>query len=234
MTVVAAVQMTSGPAVEANLREAGRLLDEAAGRDARLVVLPENFAHMGLQETDTLAIAEAEGRGPVQAFLSRQAADHGFWLVGGTIALRAGDGRRVRSACLLYDDQGRLAARYDKIHLFDVQLPGGRESYLESATVEPGERVVVADTPFGKLGLAVCYDLRFPELFRRMLDQGMEIMALPAAFTAVTGQAHWQPLLRARAIENLCHVVASAQGGVHANGRQTHGHSMIIDPWGAI
>lgn len=234
MTLVAAVQMVSGPDVAANLRDAARLLDQAAAAGAQLMVLPENFALMGRKESDKLAAREREGDGPIQQFLAEQAVRHGCWLVGGTIPLAADAPDKARAACLLFDPQGRLAARYDKIHLFDVQLPGKQESYRESASIEPGERVTTAATPFGRLGLAVCYDLRFPELFRALLDQGMELLALPAAFTAATGKAHWETLLRARAIENLCYVVAAAQGGRHANGRDTYGDSMIVDPWGVV
>jgi predicted amidohydrolase len=235
MTVVAALQMVSGPDIEVNLQAAERLIGLAAEGGARLVVLPENFALMGTRETDKLAVREVEGDGPIQAFLAAQAARRQLWLVGGTIPLAARAENKVRAACLLFDPQGRLAARYDKLHLFDVQVVDTQESYRESATIEPGDwPVVVVDTPFGRLGLAVCYDLRFPELFRALLDQGMEILALPAAFTATTGKAHWEILLRARAIENLCYVIASAQGGQHANGRETYGDSMIIDPWGVI
>lgn len=228
---LAAIQMVSGPDLKANLAQAGELLDQAASTGARLAVLPENFAFMGLRDTDKLALAEADGDGPIQAFLSKQARRHRLWLVGGTIPLRGG-GERARAACLVFDDTGRRVARYDKIHLFDVQV--GEESYRESATLEPGDAPVLVETPFGRLGLAVCYDLRFPELFRRLAGQGMEILALPAAFTAVTGAAHWEVLLRARAIENLCYVVAAAQGGRHAGGRETFGDSMIVDPWGAV
>jgi len=232
--LIAALQMVSGPHVEANLLEAERLIARAADAGAKLVVLPENFALMGRREADKVAARETPGDGPLQHFLAAQAARRQLWLVGGTIPLAASDDRRVRASCLLYDDQGRLAARYDKIHLFDVQIVDSGERYAESATIEPGGQPVVADTPFGRLGLAVCYDLRFPEQFRGMVDQGMELLALPAAFTAITGQAHWEPLLRARAIENLCYVVAAAQSGRHANGRETYGHSLIIDPWGVI
>ncbi len=234
MTVVAALQMVSGPDLNANLREAERLISQAAAGGAQLVVLPENFALMGIKETDKLAARELAGTGPLQAFLALQSARYQLWLAGGTIPLATQADNKVRASCLLFDSHGRLAARYDKIHLFDVQVVGSQESYRESATIELGDRPVVADTPFGRLGLAVCYDLRFPELFRALLDQGMEILALPAAFTAMTGKAHWEILLRARAIENLCYVVASAQGGRHANGRETYGDSMIIDPWGVI
>lgn len=234
MTVVVAIQMASGPNVNANLLEAERLIANAAAEGAKLVVLPENFALMGLKETDKLAIAESESGGDLQTFLSQQARKHGLWIVGGTVPLRSTDKKRIRAACLLYNDKGEQVARYDKIHLFDVHLPGSDEQYVESETIEPGANSVVVETPFGKLGLAVCYDLRFPEMFRELLDKGMEILAIPSAFTAITGKAHWETLLRARAIENQCYVIAGAQGGYHANGRETYGDSMIIDPWGII
>ncbi len=234
MTLVAAAQMASGPNINANLIETERLIARAAAGGAKLVALPENFALMGHKESDMVAVREVDGEGPLQSFLSRQAARHGLWLVGGTIPIVADDPRKVRAACLLFDDRGRRVARYDKIHLFDVRVVDSPESYNESAVIEPGQQLVAVDTPFGRLGLAVCYDLRFPELFRGLLDQGTEILVLPSAFTAVTGRAHWEPLLRARAIENLCYVIAPAQGGYHANGRETHGDSMIIDPWGVV
>lgn len=231
---VAAIQMASGPNVAANLSEAGRLIAEAASCGARLAVLPENFALMGMSEADKLAVAEEDGRGPLQAFLSEQAARHCIWLVGGTIPVASEDPGRVFGACLLFNDRGEREARYDKIHLFDVRLPDEGESYHESETTAPGDRTVVVNTPFGRLGIAVCYDLRFPEQFRDMLDQGMELLALPAAFTAITGRAHWEALIRARAIENQIYLIAAAQGGFHVNGRETHGDSMVVDPWGHI
>lgn len=235
MPIMAAIQMVSGPSVADNLAAAADLLAQAAAQGAQLAVLPENFALMGQREQDKVAIREMEGEGPIQAFLAEQAARHRLWLVGGTIPLQtARDANRVRAACLLLDDRGRQVARYDKVHLFDVQVVGGAERYAESATIEPGNRYVVADTPVGRLGLAVCYDLRFPEQFRTLLDHGMEILVLPAAFTAATGKAHWETLLRTRAIENQCYVIAAAQGGQHANGRETYGDSLIIDPWGVI
>lgn len=235
MSMVAAIQMVSGPEVTENLAVAGELIARAAAGGAQLAVLPENFALMGRKEEEKVAVREVEGEGPIQGFLAEQAARYGLWLVGGTIPLQVdGDDRRVRAACLLFDDRGQRIARYDKVHLFDVEVIGSAERYAESATIAPGERYVVADTPLGRLGLAVCYDLRFPEQFRTMVEQGMTVMALPAAFTAATGKAHWETLLKARAIENQCYVVASAQGGKHANGRETYGDSLIADPWGEI
>ncbi len=234
MTTVACIQMASGPNVGANLLEAERLVGMAVDQGAGLVVLPENFAIMGKEEGDKVAVRESEQGGPIQDFLAQQARKHGIWLVGGTVPLAATDDNKIRAACLLYNDKGRCAARYDKIHLFDVSLVDSDERYTESETIEPGDAAVVVNTPFGKLGLAVCYDLRFPELFRTMLDQGMEIIALPSSFTALTGRAHWEPLVRARAIENLCYVLAAGQGGYHVNGRATYGHSMIVDPWGQV
>jgi nitrilase len=234
VSFVAAIQMASGPNVTANLEEAERLIKTAVQQDAELVVLPENFAIMGLSEADKVAIAEVPGEGPIQQFLSQQAGRHGIWIVGGTIPIESGSMGKVYSASLLYDNQGDMIARYDKIHLFDVVLEDSSESYNESETIEPGDDVVVVDTPFGKLGMAVCYDLRFPELFRAMADVGMEICVLPSAFTSITGRAHWESLLRARAIENLCYIIAPDQGGYHKNGRETYGDSMIIDPWGVV
>lgn len=235
MSIMAAIQMVSGPSVAENLATAADLLAQAAMGGAQLAVLPENFALMGQREDDKLTVREVEGEGPIQTFLAEQAARHRLWLVGGTIPLRSiGDEARVHAACLLFNDQGQRVARYDKVHLFDVQVVDSAECYAESVTIAPGDRYVVAEMPLGLLGLAVCYDLRFPEQFRAMAEQGMDILALPAAFTAVTGQAHWETLLRARAIENQCYVIAAAQGGKHANGRDTYGDSLIIDPWGAI
>lgn len=231
---VGAVQMATGPNMSANLFEAERLIKDAADDGARLVVLPENFAFMGKEDSDLLAVREADGEGPLQSFLARVAKQQGVWLVGGTIPMVAGDPEKVRSACLIFDDQGQRVARYDKIHLFDVNLPGVDERYRESAIIEAGDAMVVVDSPFGRLGIAVCYDLRFPEMFRQMLDSGVEILAIPSAFTAITGKAHWEPLVRSRAIENLAYVVAASQGGFHINGRETHGHSMVVDPWGTI
>lgn len=234
MLRIAAIQLASGPNLSTNLSEAARLILGAAERGVGLVVLPENFAMIGMSDQDNLHISEPAGEGPIQQFLAQQAKQHRIWLVGGTLPLKTGNPHKVRAACLVFDDHGKQVARYDKQHLFDVRLAEGTENYTESETIEPGDTVSVVDTPFGRLGVAVCYDLRFPELFRCMLDQGMELIALPSAFTAITGQAHWEILVRARAIENLCYVVAAAQSGSHVNGRKTYGHSMIVDPWGKI
>ena len=232
---VAAIQMATSPNVSANLLEAERLIGEAVDSGAGLVVLPENFAFMGEQDKEMLTLSEEDYGGPLQGFLSQMAKRYGIWLVGGTIPLQATQGgSKIRAACLVYDDEGRQVARYDKIHLFDVHLMETDERYVESNTIEPGNKAVVVDTPFGRLGVAVCYDLRFPELFRKLLEQGAEIFVVPSAFTAMTGKAHWETLVRARAIENLAFVVAAAQGGYHINGRETHGHSMIVDPWGTV
>ncbi|MEM7402040.1 MAG: carbon-nitrogen hydrolase family protein [Pseudomonadota bacterium] len=235
MSKVATIQMASGPKVDANLREAGRLITLAAEAGAELIVLPENFAIMGIEEEDKVAVREEQGDGPIQAFLVEQAKLHNAWIVGGTVPLVCNDPNKILAACMLYDNKGNFVERYDKIHLFDVDLVDTGESYNESETIEFGSLdLKVVDSPFGKIGLAVCYDLRFPELFRGLLDLGAEIVVLPAAFTAATGKAHWESLLRARAIENLMYIVASGQGGYHINGRETHGDSMIVDPWGAI
>jgi nitrilase len=227
--------MVSSADVGRNLDAARELLRRAREEGARVAALPENFAFMGLREADKLAIAEHDGAGPIQAALAATARELGLWIVAGTVPLRLpDDAARTAAACLVFDADGRRVARYDKIHLFDVAIPGRDERYQESASVRPGSTPVCVDTPVGRLGLAVCYDLRFPELFRRLLGQGAEWFCLPSAFTAPTGRAHWETLLRARAIENLCHVVAPAQSGFHENGRETHGDSMIVDCWGRV
>lgn len=227
---VAAIQMASSPSVPANLAEAERLIEMAAEQGARLVALPENFAIMGLADTDKVAVREEEGKGPIQKFLANQAKKHRIWLVGGSVPLVARAKNKVRNSCLVYDDKGRLVARYDKIHLFNLDL--GNEHYHEDQTIEPGKEVVTVETPFGRLGLSICYDLRFPELYRAMGD--VDLIVVPSAFTETTGKAHWEILVRARAIENLAYVLAPAQGGYHLSGRETHGHSMIVDPWGVV
>lgn len=231
---LAAIQMASGPNVNANLIEAGRLISQAAQAGAELVVLPENFAIMGLNEAEKVAVRESDQGGPIQEFLAEQAEKNGVWLVGGTIPMESAAANKVKAACMIYDDKGQKVARYDKTHLFDVHIVDSGEKYAESETIEAGDEVLVIDTPFGRMGVAICYDLRFPELFRSMLDQGAQIIALPAAFTATTGRAHWEVLVRARAIENLCYMVAANQGGYHVNGKESHGDSMIVDPWGNV
>jgi deaminated glutathione amidase len=234
MSTVAAIQMTSGHRVEDNLEAAGKLLRAAKDAGADLACLPENFSFIGLKDADKLAVAEADGAGPVQQFLSETARALGLWILGGTTVIRGDSARRVSNTSLLVDDHGKRVARYDKIHLFDVAIPGRNEQYLESTHVTPGRKVVVADTPVGRLGLSVCYDMRFPELYRELVARGAEWLAMPAAFTVPTGRAHWETLLRARAIENLCYVVAPAQWGTHTSGRETYGDSLIVDYWGQV
>jgi predicted amidohydrolase len=235
MSVAAVIQMTSSHDVEANLATARGLLERARAQGAELAALPENFAIMGRKESDKIEVGEALGEGPIQAFLGHCARELGMWIVGGTIPIRdAADPGRVAAASLVFDERGRCAARYDKIHLFDVDIPGREERYRESATVVAGAQPMVTTTPLGRLGMAVCYDVRFPELFRLLQDQGAEVFSLPSAFTAPTGRAHWELLVRARAVENLCYVLAPAQSGMHDNGRETYGDSMIVDPWGHV
>jgi nitrilase len=227
---IAAIQMASGPYVSANLSEAERLIEIAAAQGAKLVVLPEYFAIMGFKETDKVAVREEEGKGPIQTFLKTMAKKHKIWLIGGSIPLVSNFPNKVRNSCLVYDDKGQQVARYDKIHLFGLDL--GNEHYHEEKTIESGDAIQVVDTPFGKIGLSICYDLRFPELYRAMGEVNM--IVIPSAFTDTTGKAHWETLIRARAIENLSYVIAPAQGGYHLSGRETHGNSMIVDPWGVI
>jgi predicted amidohydrolase len=231
---VAAVQMTSAPDVAANLATAGTLLEQAAREGARIALLPENFSFMGLRDADKRGIAEREGSGPVQDFLSQRSRELKLWIVAGTTPISETPGERVSAACLVYNDQGERVARYDKMHLFDVDIPGRDEKYRESSNIAPGSRLGLVPTPAGLLGLSVCYDMRFPELYRPMSAAGAQWFTVPAAFTVPTGRAHWEVLLRARAIENLGFVVAAAQWGRHANGRETYGDSIIIDHWGAV
>jgi predicted amidohydrolase len=231
---VAAIQMTSGPDVAGNLEQAQVLLEAAAANGARLAALPENFSFMGLKDADKRAVAESDGSGPAQDFLAARARQLRLWIIGGTVPLKAGGDGRVAAASMVYNSDGERVARYDKIHLFDVGIPGREESYRESAHVTPGSSVQVLDTPVGRLGLSVCYDVRFPELYRQLSAAGAEVLAVPSAFTSPTGRAHWETLLRARAIENLCYVLAPAQSGFHPSGRETYGDSMIIDYWGRV
>ncbi len=229
-TRIAAVQMVSGPDIAQNLREAERLVAEAAGRGARLVALPEYFPLISGNEADKVRAREQDGAGPLQDFLRETALRHRVWLVGGSIPLEAAVPEKVRNSCLVFDAAGRRVARYDKIHLFGFRR--GTEQYDESRTIEAGGSVVAFDSPFGRVGLSICYDLRFPELYRAMGT--VDLLVVPAAFTHTTGQAHWELLLRARAVENLCYVLAAAQGGTHPSGRRTWGDSMVVDPWGAV
>jgi deaminated glutathione amidase len=231
---VAALQMVSTPERERNLAEAERLIAHAAGEGAQLVLLPEYFCFMGHKDSDKLAVRETYGDGPIQRFLADSARRHGIWVIGGTLPLAVThpvpDTTRVLNTTLVFDPSGTEKARYDKIHLFSFEK--GAESFDEARTIRPGEEVRTFDAPFGRVGLSVCYDLRFPELYRRMGE--LALIVVPSAFTYTTGRAHWEMLLRARAVENQCYVLAAAQGGSHENGRRTWGHSMLIDPWGEI
>ena len=227
---VAGIQMASSPNVASNLTEAERLIAIAVEQGAKIVVLPEYFCIMGVKDIDKVAVREKAGDGPIQRFLSKMAREYEIWLIGGTVPIASNYPNKVRNACLVYNDKGQQVARYDKIHLFGLDL--GTEHYHEENTIESGNEVVVVDMPYGKIGLSVCYDLRFPELYRAMGQ--VDIIVIPSAFTETTGKAHWEPLIRARAIENLCYVIAPAQGGYHLSGRETHGNSMIVDPWGVI
>ena len=227
---VAGIQMASSPQVASNLTEAERLIAIAAGQGAKIVVLPEYFCIMGVKDIDKVAVREIAGDGPIQRFLAKMAKKYKIWLIGGTVPIVSNYPNKVRNSCLVYNDKGVQVARYDKIHLFGLDL--GSEHYHEENTIESGNEVVVVDTPYGKIGLSICYDLRFPELYRAMGQ--VDIIVVPSAFTETTGKAHWESLIRARAIENLCYVIAPAQGGYHLSGRETHGNSMIVDPWGVI
>ena len=227
---VAGIQMASSPQVASNLTEAERLIAIAVEQGAKIVVLPEYFCIMGVKDIDKVAVREKMGDGPIQRFLSKMAREYEIWLIGGTIPIASNFPNKVRNSCLVYNDKGLQVARYDKIHLFGLDL--GTEHYHEENTIESGDQIVVVDTPYGKIGLSVCYDLRFPELYRAMGQ--VDMIVVPSAFTETTGKAHWESLIRARAIENLCYVIAPAQGGYHLSGRETHGNSMIVDPWGVI
>ena len=227
---IAAVQMISGPVVAANLHVARALIERAAAEGAELIALPEYFPMIGAADADRLAAREQLGNGRIQEFLRDSARQHGVWLIGGSLPLQAEDANKLRNTCLVYSPQGEVVARYDKIHLFGFQK--GKEHYDEAATIEAGSTPIAFDTAFGRIGLGICYDLRFPELFRQLGP--IDLLVLPSAFTETTGQAHWELLLRARAVENQCYVLAPAQGGHHPTGRQTFGNSMIIDPWGDV
>lgn len=227
---IAAVQMVSTPVVEENFASARSLIAQAASQGAQLVLLPEYWPIMGMKESDKLAHAEELDAGPMQKFMSDLAREHRIWLIGGTLPMVAPDAGKVLNTMMVYDPDGKHVIRYDKIHLFSFTK--GDESYDEAKTIVHGTKVAAFDAPFGRVGLSVCYDLRFPELYRAMGD--CTLIVMPAAFTYTTGKAHWEILLRARAIENQCYVLAAAQGGQHLNGRRTWGHSMLIDPWGEV
>jgi deaminated glutathione amidase len=227
---IAGIQMASGPSVAGNLHETARLVEMAVTQGARLVALPEYFAIMGMKDTDKVKIRERDGDGPIQRFLSETARKHRIWLIGTSVPMESPNEGRIYNSCQVYNEEGRMVARYDKIHLFSLDL--GKERFSEERTIEPGKQVKVLESPFGRIGLSVCYDLRFPELYRAMKD--VDIIVVPAAFTETTGRAHWESLVRARAIENLAYVLAPAQGGYHLSGRETHGDSMIVDPWGVV
>jgi nitrilase len=227
---VAAAQMVSGPEVADNLAQAGRLIAQAAAEGARLVVLPEYFGLFGLHATDKLAAAESDGHGPQQEFLAEAARRHGLHVVGGCVPVATDDPARVKSACLVYGPDGTRVARYDKLHLFAFEQ--GDERYDEARTIAPGDGLAWFEAPCGRVGLSICYDVRFPELYRALGD--LALILLPSAFTVPTGRAHWELLLRARAVENQCYVLAAAQGGEHPGGRRTYGHSMLVDPWGDV
>ncbi|HZV66664.1 MAG TPA: carbon-nitrogen hydrolase family protein [Telluria sp.] len=229
-TTVAAVQMVSTPVVADNIVTARRLVAAAAASGAQLVSLPEYWPIMGMSDADKVGHAEQPGSGPIQEFMAQAAREHGIWLIGGTLPLVSADAGKVMNSTLVYGPDGQPAARYDKIHLFGFNQ--GSESYDEARTIVPGAAVGSVETPFGRVGLSVCYDLRFPELYRAMGE--CALIVVPAAFTHTTGLAHWEVLLRARAIENQCYVLAAAQGGRHVNGRRTFGHSMLVDPWGEV
>ena len=232
---VAAIQMVSAATVEPNLEAARRLVAEAARGGARLVVLPEFFCLLGRRDADKVDVREPAGDGPLQRFLSELAREHGVWLVGGTVPIASSEPRRIRNACLVHAPDGTLAARYDKVHLFGLNR--GEQRFDESATIQPGRTPTVCDVTGTdgrrwRVGLSVCYDLRFPEYYRALGT--VDLIVVPSAFTWVTGRAHWEVLLRARAIENQCWVLAPAQGGTHENGRRTWGHTMLVDPWGEV
>ncbi len=230
----AAIQMCSGSDVSENLLTIDALLADAAAQKVAIAFLPENFAIMGMRDEDKVEHAEDPGSGPIQDFLADAASRYKLWIVAGSLPLKSPLAGKCYGASIVYDRDGAAGSIYRKIHLFDVDLPDGDEQYRESATMAAGNEIVVVPSPLGQLGLSICYDLRFPEHYRRLVDAGATVFSIPAAFTEATGKAHWRTLLRARAIENLAYVIAAGQHGSHPNGRQTFGHSAIIDPWGQV
>ncbi len=233
MKRIAAIQMTSSNSINENLEKIAELVKKSVQQGAQLVVLPENAVFIGQEETDKIQISEQVGKGPIQAFMSKIAKQYYIWLIGGTIPIKTKSNQHVFASCFVWDNRGNAIARYDKIHLFDVTV-NSTECYFESKTISPGHTVVSVNSPFGKIGLTICYDLRFPELYRALLQQKVELVVVASAFTDTTGKAHWESLLRARAIENFCYIIAPNQTGIHANKKVTYGHSMIIDPWGKV
>lgn len=231
---IASIQLSSGPNIQANLLEVSKYLKDISKTNTKLVVLPENFALMPESDTEFLKHAEKKGNGLIQDFISENAKKYKIWIIAGTIPMKTNDKKKVTSTSLVFDDNGDIVCSYDKIHLFDVELPNSNESYNESEVFRSGNKIEVLETPVGIIGLAICYDLRFPEIFRLQHEKKVEIIILPAAFTEQTGKVHWETLVRARAIENLCFVVTACQDGYHISGRQTHGNSMIVNPWGQI
>ena len=234
MAKVASIQLSSGPNIQANLLEVDKYLEQISKTDSKLVVLPENFALMPENDSEFLTYAETEGSGPIQDFISDKAKGYKLWIIAGTIPIKTNNPKKVTSTTYVYNDKGEVVSRYDKVHLFDVELPNSDESYNESEVFQSGKDLKVLETPAGIVGLAICYDLRFPELFRLQESSNVEILVIPSAFTEQTGRVHWETLVKARAIENLCYVVTSCQDGYHISGRQTHGNSMIVNPWGQI
>lgn len=236
---VAVLQMVSGADIQKNLHQVESLIQRAVDQGARLVVLPENFALLSSEKLYAAGMRERGPERPIRTAMASQAKHHGIWIVAGSIPLaQRPDGgnmkSKVRAVCFVYDDQGNEVARYDKIHLFDVDVDDEYGGYRESDYIERGAAAVVVDTPLGKLGLSICYDLRFPELYRQLVDQGAQLLCIPSAFTRTTGAAHWETLVRARAIENICYVLAPDQGGRHSPRRETYGNSMIVSPWGEV
>ena len=234
MAKVASIQLSSGPNIQANLLEVGKYLEQISKTDSKLAVLPENFAMMPESDSEFLTNSETEGSGPIQDFISEKARIYKLWIIAGTIPIRTDNPKKVTSTTFVYNDMGEVVTRYDKVHLFDVELPNSDESYNESEVFQSGKDLKVVKTPIGVIGLSICYDLRFPELFRLQKSHNVEILVIPSAFTEQTGKVHWETLVKARAIENLCYVVTSCQDGYHISGRQTHGNSMIVNPWGQI
>lgn len=234
MPKIAAIQMSSSQYIPENLQTAATLVQEAANKGCDLCVLPEMFATLGLPEDQKESAKEKLGNGPIQDFLAELARKNKIWIVGGTIPLAIENSRKVYAGCLVYNEQGKRVGHYNKIHLFDAHVQRGSEIYQESKSTAPGDKIVVVDTPFGKLGIVVCYDIRFPELFYAMHLKKVELIAVPCAFTVKTGEAHWEILMRSQAIQNFSYIIAAAQWGTHPNGRLTYGHSMIVEPWGHV